>query len=98
MEYNKCKSFNVSKYLKEICFKEGEINPEISVGWDSACEKSFRRIIELLTTAPILAYSDFSRTFHLSTDASNIGVGAVLSQQYDVEGREKPIFFGEQKS
>ncbi|KAJ8395017.1 hypothetical protein AAFF_G00039680 [Aldrovandia affinis] len=33
--------------------------------------------------APVLAYSDVNRPFIIDTDASNVGVGAVLSQQGD---------------
>lgn len=35
---------------------------------------------ELLTNAPILAYPDFTKPFKLTTDASNVAIGGVLSQ------------------
>lgn len=49
-------------------------------------------MIELLTNTPILAFPDFSKAFHLSTDASNIGISAVLSQ-LDDQGRERVIYY-----
>ena len=45
-----------------------------------------------ITSAPILAFPDFTRPFILTTDASAIAIGAVLSQiQHD--DREHPISF-----
>jgi hypothetical protein len=41
---------------------------------------SIRHVKRKLTTTPILAYPDFSLPFKLYTDASNMGLGAVLSQ------------------
>lgn len=49
--------------------------------------EAFNVCKELLTNAPILTYPDFSKTFCVTTDASNIALGGVLSQG------NKPISF-----
>ena len=60
--------------------------------WDEKFDLAFDKIVTLLTTAPILAFSDFNKEFHVTTDASDFGLGAVLSQFND-EGEEKPIYY-----
>ena len=58
--------------------------------WTKPCAIAFRILKERLTSAPVLAYPDFSADaspFVLDTDASNCGMGAVLSQQQDGESR-----------
>ena len=57
--------------------------------WNTDCEEAFQKIKELLTSAPILAYPDVDLPFVLDTDASNEGIGAVLSQVH--EGHERVI-------
>ena len=49
--------------------------------WTTSCEDAFERLKLLLTTAPVLAFPDFSCDFHLETDASGLGLGAVISQE-----------------
>ena len=51
--------------------------------WTEECEKSFQTIKQLITSAATLAFPDFSKIFRLQTDASNVGIGAVLLQQDD---------------
>jgi len=51
--------------------------------WGPDQSEAFLTIKEKLTSAPVLACPDFTRRFHLQTDASTSGLGAVLTQQYD---------------
>lgn len=55
-------------------------------------QKAFDTLNEALTNAPVLLYLDFSKPFVVSTNASNIAVGAVLSQK-DYNGQEHPIHY-----
>ena len=55
-----------------------------AIKWTSECESAFHELKQRLTIAPILIYPDFSRPFILDTQASNDGIGAVLSQEYSV--------------
>ena len=51
--------------------------------WDSSCQNAFQLLKEKLTQAPILAYPCFGADapiFHLLTDASASGLGAILEQ------------------
>jgi transposase InsO family protein len=48
--------------------------------WTAAQENAFQQLKSKLTREPILQYPDFLKEFVLTTDASNQGLGAVLSQ------------------
>ena len=52
------------------------------------------KLIEAITTAPVLVPPDFTKPFRLETDASLKGLGAVLSQQHDADQKHHPISFG----
>ena len=54
--------------------------------WGTEQENSFKRMKERLTSAPILGMPRDDGTLYLDTDASDHGLGAVLSQ--DQDGRE----------
>ena len=63
--------------------------------WDANCEAAFLTLKEKLTTASVLAYPDENRgEFILDCDASNSGIGAVLSQLQD--GAERVIAYASQ--
>lgn len=59
--------------------------------WGSDQIQAFEKLKEQLTTAPILAPPDFEKPFTLQTDASNEGLGVVLTQTID--NREKVIAY-----
>lgn len=54
-------------------------------------QNAFKKLKEIMTTDLMLAYPDFDKPFILTTDASNIAIGAVLSQLE--EGKERPIAY-----
>lgn len=75
----------VCKPLYKLCEKGQEfiINDD--------CKAAILKIKELLTQAPILAYPVEKGEYILDTDASQTGIGAVLSQVQD--GQEKVIAY-----
>ena len=57
-------------------------------------KKPLTNLKELCTSTPILACTDFGKPFKLHTDASILGLGAVLYQEPD--GVEKVISYASQ--
>ncbi len=56
--------------------------------WDDACERTFRTLKVALISAPVLAYPTREGHFTLSTDASDVGIGAVLEQDQEEGGQD----------
>jgi hypothetical protein len=52
----------------------------IKFSWNEKCEEAFHTLRAHLTTAPVLAQPDNSKTFDVYCDASGIGLGSVLMQ------------------
>ena len=55
--------------------------------WTQECSDAFNHLKNALITAPVLKYPSSTERFILDTDASNFGIGAVLSQVQDGEER-----------
>ena len=53
------------------------------VNWTPECQLAFDQLKDLCTSTPILAYADYKKPFQLQTDASDLGLGAVLCQVND---------------
>ncbi|KAL1270914.1 hypothetical protein QQF64_029930 [Cirrhinus molitorella] len=58
------------------------------LSWTPECQQAFEHLKERLTSAPTLGYADFTLPFVLETDASSLGLGAVLYQQ---QGGKKTV-------
>ena len=58
-------------------------------------EECLSLLKDKLSLAPILKYPDFTKEFAIETDASQVGLGAVLTQEYEIEGKKyfMPMFY-----
>lgn len=64
--------------------------------WTPEPQIAFEELKKRLTTAPILANPNFDRKFYLHCDASDYGIGAVLTQ-FDDNNEERLIAFMSKK-
>ena len=60
--------------------------------WTTNCQAAFEQLQQRLVEAQVLAYPDFTKDFVLETDASIVGLGAVLSQTQD-DSKNHPVAF-----
>ena len=68
------------------------LEKNIAFEWTQQCQGAFDHLRKCLMTTPILAFPDHSRHFMLDTDASDTGIGAILSQVQD-DGGEAVIAY-----
>ena len=63
--------------------------------WDEVAQGAMNKLKEALITSPVLAYPQQDEQYILDTDASDYGIGAVLSQVQD--GVKKVIAYASRK-
>lgn len=80
------KDFSKITQPLSACLKKGK-----KVLTDQKYIEAFEKCKELLIHAPILQYPDMNKPFVLTTDASEVAIGAVLSQ--GPIGSDKPIAY-----
>lgn len=61
--------------------------------WDKECQEAFHQLKKALVHPPILGYPQFQFPFVLDVDASNDGLGAVLSQTDPATSQEIVIAY-----
>ncbi|XP_063041160.1 uncharacterized protein LOC134436063 [Engraulis encrasicolus] len=61
------------------------------VKWNPSAEDAFVALKQALCSSPVLVAPDFKKEFLVQTDASEVGLGAVLAQVH--EGEEHPILY-----
>ena len=60
--------------------------------WSTECQQAFETLKSLLITSPVLAYPKVEKPFILETDASILGLGAILSQRQS-DGQVHPVAY-----
>ena len=60
--------------------------------WTETHQNAFHTLQHALSTAPVLAFPNFQKDFILCTDASDVGIGAVLMQKDD-SGKSRAIAY-----
>lgn len=88
------------KYVPKIAIKLDPLHNLLRKGqvfnWTKACQESFDEMKQILCSQPILTIYDPKLPIHIYTDASILGVGAVLKQlQENME--EKPVAYFSKK-
>jgi hypothetical protein len=76
--YDKRFISNFSKIVKLITELLKKGNKYV---WSEACDEAFKHLKKLLTTSPVLAQPDTTKTFDVYCDASGTDIGGVLMQE-----------------
>ena len=77
--------------LNKLISGENATKKHKKVEWDE-CEEAFTALKEQCCNPPILAYADYGKPFKLHTDASGLGLGAILYQTQD-DGMDRVIAY-----
>ena len=72
-------------------------SPRLTFQWSSAADKAFNDLKSRFSSAPILVFPDPVRQFTVEVDASDSGVGAVLSQRSAGDQKMHPCAFFSRK-
>lgn len=67
----------------------------VRFNWTDACQEAFDGLKRRLTSAPVLGYPLDNGDLFLNTDASDWGIGAVLSQVQG--GEERLLAYGSRR-
>ena len=75
----------IAKPLYKLISGDNSKLKKKTVEWNSDCDIAFKELRNLCSNTPVIAYADYTKKFILYTDASELGLGAVLYQEQDNE-------------
>ncbi|KAJ1181612.1 hypothetical protein NDU88_006817 [Pleurodeles waltl] len=61
--------------------------------WSPEADQAFSTLKEAFSTAPVLTHPDVDRPFIVEADASDVAIGAVLSQRSKDTGQLHPVVY-----
>ena len=70
----------VAKPLYTLISGENASKKNNFIKWNEECEQAFRKLKNMCTSAPILAYADFTKLFKLQNDVCGLSIEALLYQ------------------
>ena len=71
---------DIAKPLLKLLERKADRSFKNAFRWTTECDSAFKRLRDMLVTAPVLAYPKMDDNFELTTDASEVGISAILSQ------------------
>ena len=83
---------NVARPLNLLVSGDNANRKKALIEWMEECQIAFDKLKDLCTSTPILAYVNYHKPFQLQTDASDLGLGAVLYQK-DENDHQRVIAF-----
>ena len=80
---------NIAQPLHEL------LRQDVTWKWEEKHTQACQQLKQALVSAPVLAMPDYNKEFIIQTDASGVGIGAVLCQRHDMNGKlvEKPVAY-----
>ena len=92
----------ITFYRKFIPFATKLLNPlyillkqDVRFEWNDSCQEAFDKVKDILCKEPILKIHDPEKTCYLLTDASKLGIGAILKQEH--ESKMHPVGYFSKK-
>ena len=82
----------IKEYSKIVQPLTSMTSAKVKFDWGKDHEDAFQRIKQCISQAPSLRLADWSKEFHIETDASDISVGAVLYQLGE-KGEKFPLAY-----
>ena len=73
----------IAKPLYRLISGDQAKTKQAKLYWDEKCEQAFKALKDICSRTAVLAYADYTKPFQVHTDASELGLGAVLYQDQD---------------
>ncbi len=78
---------NTARHLHRLTDKTAKFN------WTAECQAALDELCHRLCDTPVLLFPDYTKSFILDTDASDTGLGAMISQ-LDKNGHKHVLAYG----
>ena len=85
----------ITQPINQLVSRENANKKKTLVEWNEECQEAFKKLKQLCSQTPILAYANYKTAFKLHTDPSENGLGAVLYQKQD-DGTDRVIAYASQ--